>query len=1279
MTARRTSDMQVPFKQAVLLIAVIQILGATASAGPEGATVVQGTAQFNQSGNYTAIHVSDKAIINYNSFDIARPETVEFIQPGASASVLNRILSATPTVIDGTVLANGRVFFVNPAGVLFGESAQVNVTQLVASALNISDADFTSGRYEFQGGHGEVINRGNLSAEQVALIGKRVSNLGKIDCPGGAVVLVAGDRVFLGEPGTDLLVEIDPSVPSDDVEPAEGSGVLNEGSVEVEGGSILLAAAGDVYSRAISNVGKLSASTDEGDAGTVRVVAPDGTVVSTGSITAASESGKGGSVQVLGDRVGLLENSEINVSGASGGGSAFIGGDYRGQGEIPTASRTVVGPDAAIQADATEDGDGGKVVVWSEEVTYFAGSISARGGEQGGDGGVVEVSGTENLGFYGQVDTQAPQGDLGTLLLDPTDIVVATSDGSDGYSGGGILFDDVPASEPWNVSPAALNDAGATVLLQARRDITFSDPVALDTPAAGLTAQAGRSILVNADITTNGGPINMTADGDIRVAGEGTVALSTGEGAGDVTLGGALELGSSLLVMAGTGDVTFQGTIDDDGIPETNSSLAVDSGGTTRFNAAVGGSHPIETLFTDAPGTTQINGNVTTSGAAAATQVYSDPVVLTNSVTLSDTGTDGISFGDTVSGDGEGPWSLTVVTTNPEAQIWFNDTVTLDGGIRADAVGDIHADQLTSATNNIELRSTEGDLVLYGAINADRDQEGYGGGVSLIADSGRVQTGDGILEVAVTGYSDGVRGVDLPYGDGKAAIRIDSGEPLLLGSNGALVARGTYGGGVREWFTPGIDESPGEWARSWPDYGDSFYGSSIDDRAAVGFSTDAYYGGVPMDVAIYLRSSASGIVLNSPVTVPDGATVVLDAYDTLAFGGSFIDNVTPSSFPDTSRLELVSRSTTSLATEADRDRFPYTVSYWGEGIVTESEGPDWFTGYSCVLRGGESAQFLATMEYWYQYLIPVWEVSGRKYLDYDGDGEIDEGDTGLAGVTIFVDMDDSGTLTEGDLVTVTGGDGGWSFLYRYYPGEEAGYYDPDVVGRWVYEVVPSGYMQTLGEEGYWIHGDGSQLGLNFANARLLPLPPPVPVVIVPVVVPPAPIDVIRGLDEVRLAEAIVGPIVPPHPECVDVKQDNVEVLRKCQVACNLFSTDVSLVPVAEDIVSLNNSLKAGIREVLPRLGALSQKWPRLRPGDLPAVEQVIEQDPALRTWLHEGVEFTRLLSAKLGRTRNDSVERFLLEYLAGTADESVQSFVQGYLKARLDLIAEASSTVARAG
>ncbi|MHC4308778.1 MAG: beta strand repeat-containing protein, partial [Planctomycetota bacterium] len=310
-------------------------------AGPEGAQVVNGNVSIQQSGYNTTITASDQAIINYSSFDISRPEIVQFIQPGTSASVLNRILSVNPTNINGTLLANGRVFFVNPAGVYFGNGAQVNVNQLVASALNITDADFMNGRYNFVGGEGSVINAGDITAEKVYLIGQQVANFGSISCPAGYVVMASGDRVFLGEPGSDIVLEIDGASLPESADPIEGSGVLNEGTVEAADGTIILAAAGDIYSQAISNVGSLSVSTQTGDGGQVELTANGGQITNSGTINASGDNG--GSVTIDGGNVALSS-------------------------------------DSVIHADAVDEGDGGEVLIYADNLD-IDGVVTAAGND----------------------------------------------------------------------------------------------------------------------------------------------------------------------------------------------------------------------------------------------------------------------------------------------------------------------------------------------------------------------------------------------------------------------------------------------------------------------------------------------------------------------------------------------------------------------------------------------------------------------------------------------------------------------------------------------------------------------------------------------------------------------------------------------------------------------------------------------------------------------------------------------------------------------------------
>jgi hypothetical protein len=117
----------------------------------------------------------------------------------------------------------------------------------------------------------------------------------------------------------------------------------------------------------------------------------------------------------------------VDASGAAGGGTVLVGGDYQGKNAaVQNAQQTFVGKDAVIKADATGLGDGGKVIVWSDEATRVYGSISARGGANGGNGGFVETSG-HRLDMQGAVDTRAPQGSTGKLLLDPSDVYIANS------------------------------------------------------------------------------------------------------------------------------------------------------------------------------------------------------------------------------------------------------------------------------------------------------------------------------------------------------------------------------------------------------------------------------------------------------------------------------------------------------------------------------------------------------------------------------------------------------------------------------------------------------------------------------------------------------------------------------------------------------------------------------------------------------------------------------------------------------------------------------------
>ena len=183
-----------------------------------GPTVVSGTATIQQAANLLQITNSPNAILNWQRFSIGANEITRFIQQSASSAVLNRVIGAggtiDPSVILGALQSNGRVFLINPSGIVFGSGAQIDVAGLVASSLNLSNADFLAGRMKFTDvpGAGSVVNQGNITAGQggqVYLVAPDVTNTGIITTPQGEVVLAAGKSVELVNPGTpNLRVEV---------------------------------------------------------------------------------------------------------------------------------------------------------------------------------------------------------------------------------------------------------------------------------------------------------------------------------------------------------------------------------------------------------------------------------------------------------------------------------------------------------------------------------------------------------------------------------------------------------------------------------------------------------------------------------------------------------------------------------------------------------------------------------------------------------------------------------------------------------------------------------------------------------------------------------------------------------------------------------------------------------------------------------------------------------------------------------------------------------------
>ncbi|OGA61903.1 MAG: hypothetical protein A3F77_18680 [Betaproteobacteria bacterium RIFCSPLOWO2_12_FULL_67_28] len=526
-----------------------------AMANPVGPSVVAGQASFNTIGKSLTVTNSPNAIINWQGFSIGTGEITRFQQQSAASAVLNRVVGQDPSAILGTLWSNGKVYLVNPNGILFGQGSRVDVAGLVATTLNLSNGDFLAGRLNFEAGAvaNSLVNQGEVvsgSGGRILLIAPEVQNHGLISSPQGEVVLAAGKSV--------QLVEAD--LPMLKVEVQAGGEALNVGQILAEGGKI------GVYAGLINQRGVVRADSASVDAsGKIVFRSSDTTLVEAGSVTSASGA-KGGEIQVLGNKVGLTGDARVDASGEAGGGMVLIGGDFQGKNpEVPNAYRTYFGPEAMIKADAISSGDGGKVIVWSDDATRAYGTISARGGAQGGNGGLVETSG-HYLDVTRAPDVSAPNGKGGTWLLDPWDITIsAASDQNSSNVGSGTTYDFRASASPSVVSVSTITTAlaaGGNVTVRTsgsgteQGNITVASPITTtQTTVASLTLTADNDIQATSDILLGSNvDLYLYATNSIATANLGGRYVSASASNGTITTG-SITGGSSGVYLYASGAV----------------------------------------------------------------------------------------------------------------------------------------------------------------------------------------------------------------------------------------------------------------------------------------------------------------------------------------------------------------------------------------------------------------------------------------------------------------------------------------------------------------------------------------------------------------------------------------------------------------------------------------------------------------------------------------------------------------------------------------------------
>ncbi|TDX61815.1 filamentous hemagglutinin family protein [Methylosinus sp. sav-2] len=447
-------------------IAAVLALPRFALANPTGGVVVDGAATIASAGSVTNItQATNRAIINWQGFSIGAGETVNFLQPTATSVTLNRVVGNEQSVISGALNANGRVFLVNSAGILFGKDAQVNVGGLVASTLDISNSNFMAGNYVFSGSsNAAVVNQGKIKASEggyVALLGKTVSNEGTITAKLGTIALASGEQITLNF-GGDSLVDVTIDKGTYDAL------VQNKGLIKANGGQVVLTAkaADDLLSAQVNNSGIIKArtladltggSSSSGGSvkvGRIKLLASGGTVNVSGKLDAsARKGGDGGTIETSGNKVTVADSAVVTTASTSGATGSWIidpdgftigiGGDITGaaltsqlaSNNVTIQSTSGHGADGNIYVNDAVSWSGNRLTLTATNNVFIDAVMTATGtasfaanygvgtNADGTPKGLYAYQGATNGVFAGRLDFSS----AGTFTLNGANYTVITT------------------------------------------------------------------------------------------------------------------------------------------------------------------------------------------------------------------------------------------------------------------------------------------------------------------------------------------------------------------------------------------------------------------------------------------------------------------------------------------------------------------------------------------------------------------------------------------------------------------------------------------------------------------------------------------------------------------------------------------------------------------------------------------------------------------------------------------------------------------------------------
>ncbi|WRH66733.1 MAG: filamentous hemagglutinin N-terminal domain-containing protein [Planktothrix sp. GU0601_MAG3] len=660
---------------------------------------------------------------SFEKLGLSQGQILNFISHPQIQNILGRVTGGEASFINGLIQVTGgnsNLFLINPAGIVFGESASLNIpasfTATTANSIGFGNQNWfqaigenqwqtlvgTPRDFVFNSENpGSLVNLGNLTVspgENITLLAGTVLNTGTISAPAGKITIasVTGENsVRLSQEGHLLNLELTSDIPPNNStftalslpELLTGGTSVTANQVKVnEQGNVVLTASG------------------------ITVPTEPGTTILSGTIDVSSPTQTGGNLQLTGDRIGII-NSTLNASGLTGGGTVLIGGDYKGLGDFPQAQKTFISADSFINANALDTGNGGRVIVWSEDLTQVYGDIQVRGGMQNGNGGFVETSSRGILDINRAPDISAPVGLGGTWLIDPNNIDIVDDTGGNTNLNQNIL----PTGEfLFNTS-----DDNARLSVSILKSALSEGNVVVETGDVGTNSQDGNiTFQTSLDFNAIGGERSLTlnAAGNIILDGQ-TISDSIPNDSDKLNLNFNADFDNN-----NNGSVFIRNA----NIDTNRGAFTVTGRGNSLFRSGI---------WIDNSQINSLGGNITLDGIGVDNQPFNHGILLTNSSLNS----------------GNGDVNLTGTSgtqTDTNIGVWLDQsTINSDTGI-INIIGNSQGFQTSNIgiliNNNSTLQSTTGNINLTG--NSENGLNSFGVNLS----QGNILTVDGTIQIAGT-------------------------------------------------------------------------------------------------------------------------------------------------------------------------------------------------------------------------------------------------------------------------------------------------------------------------------------------------------------------------------------------------------------------------------------------------------------------------------------------------------------------------------------------------